>query len=85
MSDINTPTSREHPEDPAEGADDASAQPNHHDDDRTDTAPDDQSSYNIQPPPTEDGTVPGVPDASDGALDGDTEDEPGANATGVGA
>ena len=73
MSDINTPTSREHPEDPAEGAD------------RTDTAPDDQSSYNIQPPPTEDGTVPGVPDASDGALDGDTEDEPGANATGVGA
>ena len=80
MSDINTPASREHPEEPAEGADDASAQPK-----GTDTAPDDQSSYNIQPPPTEDGTVPGVPDASDGALDGDTEDEPGANATGVGA
>ena len=86
MSDINTPTSREHPEQPAEGADDASAQPNRRDgDDRTDTAPDDQSSYNIQPPPTEDGEVPGVPDASEGAPDRDTEDDPGSNATGVGA
>jgi hypothetical protein len=43
----------------------------------------DASSYDIQPPPTEDGEVPGVPDAS-GALDEGTEDEPGANATGVG-
>jgi hypothetical protein len=67
MSDINTPTSREHPEDPAEGPDDASAQPNEGDGDGdTDTAPDDQSSYNIQPPPAE-GDVPGVPDAGDGA------------------
>jgi hypothetical protein len=45
--------------------------------------PADASSYDIQPPPTEDGEVPGVPDAS-GALDDGTEDEPGANATGVG-
>ena len=65
MSDINTPTSREHPEDPAEGADDASAQPTGGAA-GTDTAPDDQSSYNIQPPPAE-GDVPGVPDAGDGA------------------
>jgi hypothetical protein len=71
MSDINTPTSREHPEDPAEGPDDASAEPNGDGDDGaddgdTDTAPDDQSSYNIQPPPAE-GDVPGMPDAGDGA------------------
>ena len=46
--------------------------------------PADMSSYDIQPPPTEDGEVPGVPDAS-GALDEGNEDEPGANATGVGA
>jgi hypothetical protein len=84
MSDINTPTSREHPEDPAEGADDASAQTNDTDDTDDTTPDDDLSSYNIEPPPTEDGEVPGVPDAS-GALEGDTEDEPGANATGVGA
>lgn len=46
--------------------------------------PEEASSYDIQPPPTEDGEVPGVPDASD-ALDEGTDDEPGANATGVGA
>ena len=45
--------------------------------------PSEASSYDIQPPPTEDGEVPGVPDAS-GALDEGTEDDPGANATGVG-
>jgi len=70
MSDINTPQGRQHPEDPAEGADDA--------------APDeDMSSYNIQPPP-EEGEVPGVPDASN-ALGDDGSDEPGSNATGVGS
>jgi hypothetical protein len=46
------------------------------------TPPDEMSSWDIQPPPAEGAEVPGVPDASD-ALD-DT-DEPGANATGVGA
>jgi hypothetical protein len=46
--------------------------------------PADMSSYDIQPPPTEDGEVPGVPDATN-AIQGGTEDEPGANATGVGA
>ena len=46
--------------------------------------PDEASSYDIQPPPTEEGEVPGVPDATD-ALDDGTDDEPGANATGVGA
>ncbi|WP_448002430.1 hypothetical protein [Agromyces bauzanensis] len=70
MSDINTPRGDEHPQDPVEGADDTAP-------------PADMSSYNIQPPPTEDGEVPGVPDAS-GALDDGTEDEPGANAAGVG-
>ncbi len=82
MSDINTPQGRQHPEDPAEGADDASAIDGSPSGD--DAAPDeDMSSYNIQPPPTE-GDVPGVPDASD-ALGDDGTDEPGANATGVGA
>ncbi|MEI5582893.1 MULTISPECIES: hypothetical protein [unclassified Agromyces] len=71
MSDINTPRGNEHPREPREGDDE-------------DTPPDDMSSYAIQPPPTEDGEVPGVPDAS-GALDGGTDGEPGANATGVGA
>lgn len=81
MSDINTPQGREHAEDPAEGADDASAVDGSSNGD--DAAPDeDMSSYNIQPPPTEDAEVPGVPDAS-GALDGDGDD-PGTNATGVG-
>lgn len=42
------------------------------------------SSYDIAPPPTEDGEVPGVPDESS-ALDSGTADEPGANATGVGS
>ena len=41
------------------------------------------SSYNIDVPPTEDGEIPGVPDESD-AL-GDSADEPGSNATGVGS
>lgn len=45
---------------------------------------DEVSSYDIQPPPTEDAEVPGVPDATD-ALDDGTDDEPGANDTGVGA
>ena len=45
---------------------------------------DEASSYDIQPPPTEGAEVPGVPDATD-ALDDGTDDEPGANATGVGA
>ncbi|MDQ0894360.1 hypothetical protein [Agromyces ramosus] len=89
MSDINTPSSRQHPEEPAEGPDDESAEPNRtadadSDADTDDFAPDeDMSSYNIQPPPTEDSAVPGVPDASD-ALQGQESDEPGANATGVG-
>jgi hypothetical protein len=82
MSDINTPQGREHPEEPAEGPDDASATDGSPSSD--DAAPDeDMSSYNIQPPPTEDGEVPGVPDAS-GALGDDGTDEPGTNATGVG-
>lgn len=42
------------------------------------------SSYDIAPPATEDGEVPGVPDESS-ALDSGTADEPGANATGVGS
>lgn len=70
MSDINTPSGDEQPQEPAEGRD-------------RNEPPADMSSYDIQPPPTEDGEIPGVPDAS-GALDGGTEDEPGANATGVG-
>jgi hypothetical protein len=45
---------------------------------------DEASSYDIQPPPTEDGEVSGVPDAR-GALDEGTEDRPGANETGVGS
>ncbi|WP_130352071.1 hypothetical protein [Agromyces ramosus] len=45
--------------------------------------PEEMSSYNIDVPPTEDGEIPGVPDESD-AL-GEATDEPGANATGVGA
>lgn len=83
MSDINTPTSRQHPEDPAEGPDDESAEPNRPGSDGAAAPDDDMSSYNIQPPPEEDATVPGVPDASD-ALEGQGPDEPGANATGVG-
>jgi len=88
MSDINTPQGRQHPEDPAEGADDASARdgsPSGGDSGGSDdAAPDeDMSSYNIQPPP-EEGEVPGVPDASN-ALGDDGSDEPGSNATGVGA
>ena len=90
MSDINTPRGDEHPQDPAEGpgAPDEPEERRHPDEpaeggDESEP-PADMSSYDIQPPPTEDGEVPGVPDAS-GALDGGTEDEPGANATGVGA
>ena len=45
--------------------------------------PEEMSSYNIDVPPTEDGEIPGVPDESD-AL-GEATEEPGANATGVGA
>ncbi|MEV1128330.1 hypothetical protein [Agromyces sp. NPDC049794] len=45
--------------------------------------PADMSSYNIEPPPAEGDEIPGVPDASRGLDDG-AEDEPGANATGVG-
>lgn len=88
MSDINTP-GRAHPQDPAEGPDDASARdgrPEQADADEETTdeaAPDeDMSSYNIQPPPV-DVDIPGVPDASD-ALEGTGPDEPGTNATGVG-
>ncbi len=86
MSDINTPQGREHPQDPAEGADDASAVDGSSGGEHTDdAAPDeDMSSYNIQPPPTEDAEVPGVPDASDAFGDGGS-DEPGSNATGVGS
>lgn len=69
MSDINTPNPGENAAAPTEG------------DERT--PPEEMSSYNIEPPPTEGGEVPGVPDAS-GALEGGS-DEPGANATGVGA
>ena len=83
MSDINTPSGRQHPEEPAEGPDDVNATPNRSGE-SDDAAPDeDMSSYNIQPPPTEGSEVPGVPDASD-ALEGQGPDEPGANATGVG-
>ena len=90
MSDINTPRCDEHPQEPAEGGGEGGApderrhpeEPAEGGDDRT--PPDDMSSYAIQPPPTEDGEGPGVPDAS-GALDGGTDGEPGANATGVGA
>lgn len=83
MSDINTPSGGQHPEDPAEGPDDERAEPSRRGD-TDDAAPDeDMSSWNIQPPPTEDAEVPGVPDASD-ALEGQGPDEPGANATGVG-
>ena len=46
--------------------------------------PADMSSYNIEPPPAEGDEVPGVPDAS-GAFDDGSDDEPGANATGVGS
>ncbi|GAA4067329.1 MULTISPECIES: hypothetical protein [Agromyces] len=90
MSDINTPRGGEHPQEPAEGFGEGGAPDERRHPDQPaeggdeDTPPDDMSSYNIQPPPTEDGEVPGVPDAS-GALEGGTEDEPGANATGVGA
>ena len=45
---------------------------------------DEASSYDIQPPPTDEGEVPGVPDATN-ALDETTEEQPGANDTGVGA
>jgi hypothetical protein len=80
MTDINTPDPRAHAEEPAEGADDPSAQPQ-----GDDAEPDeDMSSYNIQPPPTEDAQVPGAPDAST-ALGEQGPDEPGANATGVGS
>ncbi|MDQ0577649.1 hypothetical protein [Agromyces albus] len=79
MSDINTPDPREHTEAPAEGPDDATAQPN----DIEHAAPDEDMAFDIQPPPTEESEVPGVPDASD-ALDEDGSDEPGANATGIG-
>jgi hypothetical protein len=46
--------------------------------------PDEASSYDIQPPPTEDAEIAGVPDASD-ALDDTADDRPGANDTGVGS
>lgn len=68
MSDINTPRPGE----------DATASPEGDEQ----TPPEEMSSYDIEPPPTE-GEVPGVPDAS-GAVEGGS-DEPGANATGVGA
>lgn len=70
MSDINTPRPGEAGGVPSEGDEQS--------------PPEEMSSYDIQPPPTEDGEVPGVPDQSS-ALDAGTEDEPGANATGVGA
>ena len=70
MSDINTPRPGE------------DAGPSREEDERR--PPEEMSSYDIQPPPTEDGEVPGVPDESS-ALDAGTEDQPGANATGVGA
>lgn len=70
MSDINTPRPGEDAGVPREG------------DERT--PPEEMSSYDIQPPPTEDGEIPGVPDQGS-ALDAGTEDEPGANATGIGS
>jgi hypothetical protein len=70
MSDINTPRPGEDAEAPREGDEQ--------------TPPEEMSSYDIAPPPTEDGEVPGVPDESS-ALGGGTDGEPGANATGVGA
>ena len=90
MSDINTPRGDEHAQDPAEGRGEVDApEERRHPDEPAEGGdesepPADMSSYDIQPPPTEDGEVPGVPDAS-GALDEGTEGEPGANATGVGA
>ena len=70
MSDINTPRPGEDAGVPREGDEQ--------------TPPEEMSSYDIEPPPTEDGEVPGVPDESSALEDG-TEGEPGANATGVGS
>ncbi len=91
MSDINTPgsDSREHPQEPAEGrgTGDAREEQEHAQqpaEGAPDTPPDDMSSYDIEPPPAEGAEIPGVPDASD-ALEERGTDEPGANATGVGA
>jgi len=78
MSDLNTPDPREHPQAPAQGADDATAQPN----DTDDAAPDEDVSSSNVPPPV-DADIPGVPDSSS-ALGEIGPDEPGANATGVG-
>ncbi|GGI45080.1 hypothetical protein BCL57_000782 [Agromyces flavus] len=89
MSDINTPRGDEHAQDPAEGASGSDAPEQRHHPDQPaegadrDEPPADMSSYDIQPPPTEDAEIPGVPDAS-AAIQGGTEDEPGTNATGVG-
>ena len=95
MSDINTP-GRAHPQDPAEGPDDASARDGRPEqtsqgqgaaDEETidEAAPDeDMAGLNtIEPPPPVDASIQGVPEASD-ALEGTGPDEPGANATGVG-
>jgi hypothetical protein len=90
MSDINTP-GRAHPQDPAEGPDDASARdgrPDQADADEETTdeaAPDeDMAGLNtIEPPPPVDASIQGVPEASE-ALEATGPDEPGANATGVG-
>jgi hypothetical protein len=91
MTDINTPepNPREHPEEPAEGrGDDGAREPRRHSQDPAEgdpeTPPDEMSSYDIEPPPTDEAEVPGVPDASD-ALEDHGPDQPGANATGVGA
>jgi hypothetical protein len=70
MSDINTPRPGEDAGRPREGDEQ--------------TPPEEMSSYDIEPPPTEDGEVPGVPDESS-ALERGTGDAPGANATGVGS
>jgi hypothetical protein len=78
MSDLNTPDPREHPQAPAEGDDDVTAQPN----DTDDAAPDEDESSSDVPPPV-DPDIPGVPDSSS-ALGEIGPDEPGANATGVG-
>lgn len=93
MSDINTSRGDMHPQGPAEGA--RGAQGPEGDEERRhpdqpaeggdpDEPPADMSSYDIEPPPTEGAEVPGVPDAS-GGIESGAEDEPGANATGVGA
>jgi hypothetical protein len=95
MSDINTP-GRAHPQDPAEGPDDASARNSRPvqtgqgegaagEETIDEAAPDeDMAGLNtIEPPPPVDASIQGVPDASE-ALEDTGPDDPGANATGVG-